>query len=106
MITEHDVLAKIEGISVVQLRVWISEEWVKPAQSGATVIFNEADFARVQLLHLLSNELELGNEALPVILSLLDQVHDLNAQLRIICQAIEAQPEEIQNDILGHARHK
>ncbi len=106
MITEHDVIAKIEGISVVQLRVWISEEWVKPAQSGATVAFSEADVARVQLLHLLSNELEIGNEALPVILSLLDQVHDLNAQLRIICQAIEAQSEEVQNDILGHARHK
>lgn len=104
MITEHDVIAKIQGISVVQLRVWISEEWVKPAQSGATVIFNEADFARVQLLHLLSNELEIGTEALPVILSLLDQVHDLTTQLRIVCKAIEAQPEEVQNEILGHAR--
>ena len=106
MITEHDVLLKIESVTAVQLRVWITEEWIRPAQSGSTVTFNEADLARIRLLDMLNNQLDIDSEAIPIILSLLDQVHDLREQMRILCTAVQAQPDDIRAEILKQARKK
>ena len=106
MITEHDVLLEVERVTEVQLRVWVSENWIRPAQSGNSVAFNEADLARIRLLDMLNNQMEIDIEAIPIILSLLDQVHDLREQMRIICSAIEAQPDEIRNEILNRERKK
>lgn len=106
MITEQDILIEIESLTAVQLHIWISEDWIRPAQSDSQPVFNEADVARVRLLDMLHNQLDIDSEAIPVILSLLDQVHDLREQMRIICAAIEAQPNDIRNEILKQARER
>jgi chaperone modulatory protein CbpM len=106
MINEHEVLSKITSISAVQLRIWISEEWVRPARSGDNVVFNEADLARVRLLDTLKNQLEIDHEAIPIILSLLDQVLDLRKQMRIVSNVIEAQPDNVRIEILKQAAEK
>jgi len=106
MIDEQTVLSRITGISVVQLRVWVSQEWVRPARSGATMVYNEADIARIQLLHLLGNQLGVGNEAIPIILSLIDQVHDLRGQMQIISRVVESQPDDVRAEILQRLRER
>jgi chaperone modulatory protein CbpM len=106
MINEHEVLSKITSISAGQLRVWILEEWVRPARSGNDVVFNEADLARVRLLDTLKNQLEIDHEAIPIILSLLDQVLDLREQMRIVSSVIESQPEDVRIEILRQAAEK
>ena len=104
MISEQDVLAKIKGVTTVQLRFWIAEDWVRPTRKSAANVFNDADIARLGLLHMLTNELEVGSEAIPIILSLIDQVHDLRDQMRIVAGAIEAQPDGIRVELLECAR--
>ncbi len=103
MIDEQEVLTKITSVSAVQLRIWITKEWVRPAQSGAAIVFGEADLARIRLLDMLDNQLGVGSEAIPIILSLIDQVHDLREQTRIISRAIDAQPADIRSKILQAA---
>lgn len=104
MITEMEILAEVNGVTIAQLHLWVSEEWVRPAQGSAKITFSEVDIARVRLLAMLCNELEVGNEAVPIILSLIDQVHDMHEQMRIITGAIEAQPDDIRTCILEYAR--
>jgi len=104
MITEMEILAKVNGVTTAQLHLWISEEWVRPARDNADIAFSEADIARVRLLAMLCNELGVGNEAVPIILSLIDQVHDMHEQMRIIADAIEAQPDDVRTCILECAR--
>jgi len=106
MVNEEEVLLRITSVSAAQLRIWVSEQWVRPAGSDAGPVFNEADVARIRLVSMLHNELELGGEAIPVILSLIDQVHDLREQIRIISQAIDAQPSEIRSKLLAAARNR
>lgn len=106
MINEREVLSRIKSVTAVQLRIWVSEEWVRPMRSGAVVVFNDADIARIRLLDMLDNELELGSEAIPIILSLIDQVHDLREQTRIISKAIENQPDDIRMKILEALRKR
>ena len=42
----------------------------------------------------------LGEEAMPVVLSLLDQVYDLRGTLRRIAGALEGQPPEVRDAVL------
>jgi len=104
MIDEQKVLLRIKGISAVQLRVWVAQEWVKPAQSESAAAFNDADLARIQLLHLLDNQLDVGREAIPIILSLIDQVHGVCEKMQVISDAIDAQPDDIRTEILERVR--
>lgn len=100
MLKEQEVLSVIASVSDVQLRVWVSKDWVRPAQDGSTPVFNEADVARVRLLDTLINQLEIDHEATPIILSLIDQIHDMRAQMRRVSEVIEEQPDDIRRTIL------
>ncbi len=80
---------------------WIAQEFITPHQGSAGPVFAEAECARVRLLCTLHYELELDAEALPVILSLLDQLYDTRAALRALSDAVAAQPPEIRNAILA-----
>jgi chaperone modulatory protein CbpM len=104
MITEIEILTKVHGVTRSQLRLWVSESWVRPARSGSELVFNDADIARVRLLATLCCDFEVGDEAVPIILSLIDQVHDMQAQMRVIAHAIDAQPDDIRVKILKRAR--
>jgi chaperone modulatory protein CbpM len=54
----------------------IVKEWIVPADSERHC-FDEEDIARVRLISELLNELEVGENAIPIILNLLDQIHVL-----------------------------
>ncbi|NOX94760.1 MAG: hypothetical protein GXP04_06575 [Alphaproteobacteria bacterium] len=104
MIDEEEVLSMVKAVSAAQLRIWVKEEWVKPTGNDAGLVFHDADVARVRLVNMLYNELEVGGEAMPIILSLIDQFHDLREQMRIIIEAIDTQPPEIRSKLLEAAR--
>ena len=106
MFNIHEVLLSIEGVSAVQLELWVTEEWIRPFKSGAVIAFNEADVARIRLIDLLQNQLQVNEEAIPIILSLIDQAHDLKAQMRLVANAIADQPEDIRSKILDAVREK
>jgi len=106
MIDQKEILLRVKGVSAVQLDLWVCEHWVRPARSGEDFAFNDADIARVHLLHTLYNELEVGDEAIPIILSLIDQLHEMRAHMHTISGAIDDQPEEVRFQILEQARKR
>ena len=75
----------------VQVRVrredverWIGETWVRPDGSPDRYLFDEIDVARGRLIMELRDHLRLDEEALPVVLSLLDQLYEERRRLRRI----------------------
>jgi len=52
--------------------------------------------ARVELILEIRQEFAIDEEALPLVLGLLDQVYELRRQLRRVCDALAAQPQEVQ----------
>ncbi len=75
-LTEDDVLHLVAGVERRELRVWIESDWVRPARGAAGgEVFTEADCARVQLIQELRRDLQVHDEALPLVLSLLLAVH-------------------------------
>ena len=99
MISEEKVLDQLAGVTTYQLRLWVEQEWIIPAHGDDRPLFNEADLARMRLLQTLENDLAVGIEAIPVILSLVDQLHELRGFVKALDNALEAQPNELRNEL-------
>lgn len=90
MITVAAVLARVPGLDERRLRLWIAEDWVRPTTRAGEPVFEEIDLARVRLI-LDLDQMEVGSAAMPVVLSLLDQLHDHRRQMRRVVAVMEQQ---------------
>ena len=82
MMEEKEVLALFMSLRRETLHVWVERGWVTPERGQGGYRFREIDVARVSLIQEFSTELELSEDAMDVILPLLDQVHGLRHELR------------------------
>ncbi len=101
MMSFDAVIRLVGDVGDEELRRWIAERWVLPESGAAGYVFHEVDVARVQLIHELRYDLAIDEEAMPVVLRLLDQVYALRRRLRLLHDAIEAQPEELRQGLLA-----
>ena len=72
------------------LEAWIDAGWLAPRDDGEGGHFSEVDLARVQLIHDL-HDLGVNDDAIPVILDLVDQLHGLRRVLRDVLSTVAAQ---------------
>jgi chaperone modulatory protein CbpM len=96
MIVLEELLDRFAGLERRELVRWVENRWVIPERRGNTWIFHEIDVARVELIFEVRREFAIDDEALPLILGLLDQVYDLRRQLGRLCDALAAQPADVQ----------
>lgn len=107
MLSIRDVLIRVDGLSVAELRLSVRRGWVRPtvrlssdgARQRYRFRFLEVDAARLQLIRVLRYEFGIDDETLPTVLSLMDQVYTLRADLRCLAEAIAAQPEDVRRSI-------
>jgi chaperone modulatory protein CbpM len=103
MLGETEVVALVQGLSRRRLRQWVQAGWVLPAQGEGGSGFSEIDVARARLILHLQRELKIGADAVPIVLSLMDQVYGLRQELRRLARAVEAQPDAVKQAILRSA---
>jgi chaperone modulatory protein CbpM len=96
------VVALFPNLDAAELAVWIERRWVQPEPAESeSWIFHEIDVARVYLIYDLRHELDIGEEMVPLVLSLLDQVYELRRTLKSMTRALETQPPEIKAAVLS-----
>lgn len=88
MIGIEVVVATLPGLQLADLERWIGNDWVRPVRQGEAFLFVDVDVARVRLILELRDELAIGEDTLPVVLLLLDQLHDLRRGVRELAAAI------------------
>jgi chaperone modulatory protein CbpM len=93
MLTERDLIARVEHLTVTRLRIWVRQGWIRPADE-AQQAYSEADLARAALIRDLEDELGFAEEDVPVLLSLIDQIHGLRFELATLLAALDELPEE------------
>ena len=93
MITFAAVLQRVPGLDAATLELWIAQDWVRPLRRSGQVVFQEIDVARMHLILDLRESLDVPDPAVPVVLSLLDQLHDTRRQMRRLCEALIAAGE-------------
>ena len=104
-ITIDVLITQVSGLTREDLEHWIANDWVRPedAGSGGDYVFHEIDVARVRLIQELHHDLRINEEALPVVLSLLDQLYEQRRHLRALNDAIAAvAPEDVRRDLARH----
>src|SRR5262245_50614265 len=104
MIKEAELIAVTRRLEVRVLHEWIDMGLVTPQRGAAGYLFDEMDVARVNLVCDLCFDLGVGEESLPIILSLIDQLHRTRHSLKALASAIESQPEAVKSEITGKAR--
>ena len=108
--TEIDKLVdEIAPLRREDLETWVRESLVISETAEGTVRFSEIECARVRLLCTLRYDLEIDNETLPLILSLVDQLYEARGKLNALTSAVAAQSPEVRDaikKILQQARFK
>ena len=93
LVTLEEIVAEFR-VTRREVTAWIAQRWVLPVEDERGHLFNEADRARIRLITELRRDLQIGDEAMPMVLRLLDQVYTLRRTLGELNQAIDALPED------------
>ena len=101
MMAIDDLLAAISTLQGSDLERWISEELVAPEQRAGSLFFSEMECARVRLICTLTYELDIDSGALPVVLSLVDELYDTRQRLLSLTRAVTVQDKAIQAAIIA-----
>jgi len=100
MIAIDDLILEMSGLRRPDLERWIGNEWVRPDEREGRWVFREIDVARVRLILELRDDMEINEDALPVVLSLLDQLYDLRRRMRELGDALErTAPDNVRREL-------
>lgn len=97
---EHTVVARVARLNLKELRYWVRQGWLRPAKSDAGPVFDELDIARIRLLCDLRKEMSLPNDVLPVVLDLVDRLHQTRREFRALAKALDEQPEDVRRSVV------
>jgi chaperone modulatory protein CbpM len=82
-----------------ELVLLVERRWVLPLQQDGDYIFSEADIARAQMILELRRDCAIDDEAMGVVLGLLDKLYGVRRQMRDLLGAVAELPEA-QRDML------
>lgn len=99
MYARKDILTLCEKLTADRLERWMQDGWINPRREDDQTVFDDLDRARANLICHLLDDLDLQEEAMPVILSLLDQVYSLRGEMRRLANAIATQPDSVRTEI-------
>ncbi|MGE0630660.1 MAG: hypothetical protein AB7O43_22970 [Hyphomicrobiaceae bacterium] len=99
MIGESELIARYACLERQVLLAWIDEGVIAPHRDASGYLFDRIDEARVALACDLHYRMGLDHASLPIILSLIDQLHDTRYHLRELTRAVSEQPETIRLEI-------
>jgi chaperone modulatory protein CbpM len=104
MITDRELVARIARLKAEILHDWIEMGLVSPQKRDADYLFDETDVARVYLVCDLTFDMGFNTDTLPVVLSLVDQLHSTRHALKALTAAVGEQPETVRTTIATRTR--
>jgi chaperone modulatory protein CbpM len=103
MISIDVLVTRLSGLQREDVERWIAEQWVRPDREAGRYVFREIDVARVRLIQELRSDMNINEDALPVVLSLLDQIYDLRRRMRELSAALDrTAPAEVREKLVQH----
>jgi chaperone modulatory protein CbpM len=104
MISEQQLIARMKSLKAEVLHRWIELGLIEPHRDAGGFQFDDLDEARIALVCDLHYRMGLEHESLPVVLSLVDQLHQTRHSLRAITAAVAEQPDEVRVAITTRTR--
>lgn len=102
--SETEVVAILDDLDPSRLRSFVAAHVVTPVVTPHGPAFTDTDLARLQLLCDLSEVYDLPPDALPMVMSLIDQLNTARGDMRALIQAVATEPDEVRGRIVTSVR--
>jgi len=96
----EDIL-RVHHLQRMELHAWIEHRWVRPRTGADGPTFDEVDEARIALIRELRQELLVSDDALEVVLPLLDQLYATRRLLKRMEAAFATLPQGMREQLMA-----
>lgn len=103
---EEEVIAAVPRLTAPVLARYVEARLIWPVQSERGPVYRRVDIARLELLTDLTEGMDLSEDALEIVMRLIDQLHAARADLRSVLAAIASQPREVRETLGAAVRPK
>lgn len=86
-------------VTAIHIERWVARGMVRRADSTEADALEPIDLARLRLLNELADDLGLDEDTVEAVVALIDQVHTLRTELRLVASAIAEQPPQTRQAI-------
>jgi chaperone modulatory protein CbpM len=100
-----EVLVELRTVERTEVLAWIEASWVRPDADDDEPRFRPVDVARLHLIHELRHDLAIDAEAMPVVLSLVDEMYTLRRRLAALTRALTDIPPEVRLNVVSRCRN-
>ena len=100
-LSEEETLAAVTRLDQALLARFVRAEVIRPADSGGRVVYRQVDIARIELLCDLCDDFDMNDDALGIVMGLVDQLHGTRGDLRALMRALAAEEEDVRSRIMG-----
>lgn len=97
--TEEETIAAVRRLTRTRLTSFVTAEAVRPSVGERGPCYTRVDIARLELLCDLTDGFELEDDALGLVVNLVDQLHAARAELQALMTAIADEPPETRRRI-------
>lgn len=97
------VVVRHPQLHAVEITDWVARGWVL-ACGQDPLEFTETDVSRLLLLRDLRVEMALDDDAVPLVLSLLDQLYGLRRTLNTVISVVGEAPDDVKRRVIAALR--
>ncbi|APX88442.1 hypothetical protein BV394_00765 [Brevirhabdus pacifica] len=94
--SEDEALAAVARLDRRRLHSYLEARIVTPVQTEGGQVFRRIDLVRMELLCELEEDFGLNEDALAMVISLIDQLHEARGDLNCVLEALQDEPRELQ----------
>lgn len=98
-LTEEETLAAVGRLDHARLTRFLRIEVIRPADSGGSVVYRRMDIARLELLCDLCDDFDMNDDALGIVMGLVDQLHGTRSDLVALMRALGEEAEEVRTRV-------
>ena len=102
-LSEKDVIEAVGSLTRARLTSFMEAEIVRPVQTSGGPRFRRADLARLELMCELGDLYDLEADSLALVMSLIDRMHDLRRELRLVLEAVAEEGSDELRRRIGRA---
>jgi len=103
--TEEETIATVTRLSRSQLHLFVASDIVRPLHTDTGPRYRQVDLARLELLCELREDFDLEIDALCMVITLVDRLHETRGQLRAVLEAVRHEPDEVNQRIAAAIHH-
>ena len=86
-------------LTAIHIERWVARGLVRRSGTAETDALEPIDLARLRLLNELADDIGLDDDTVEAVIALIDQVHTLRSELKLVASAIAEQPPQTRQAI-------